>query len=113
MDIEELLIQWFTSLGYRAFADVPDPRLDEFLTIERTGGPRTNVAIDNPSVAVQCWSTSKANASVLANKVERHLLDLVFHSNVSRVNINGKSNFRDLESGQARYQIIAGIVHLN
>ena len=73
-NIEKALVAWLPGIvGVPAFAEVPDPRPDEFLLVRRTGGTGT-VGIDYPAVSVQAWSTSALGASDLALAVRDAVL---------------------------------------
>lgn len=92
-----------------AFMDVPKDRPAEFITVERTGGDRVDVR-DRPVIAIQCWSTSRYQASELARKVGDSLEAMRTHPNVGRMDINTSYNFPDLDSGTPRYQVVVELV---
>lgn len=108
-DIEGLLISWLQkAVGVAACGDVPEDRPDEFLTVERTGGSRS-YGIDTATVAVQCWSTSRAAACELAHRVDAALPSLIGEGGVFGVERDSLYNFPDEEGGTARYQIVATV----
>lgn len=109
-DVEAALISFLqTKTGVATFADVPNPRPTEFLTVERTGGPRTDLVVDNPMIAVQCWSTSRARASQLARVVDAALALFAFEPHVHKVERTSLYNFPDEQGSQARYQLVVQI----
>lgn len=70
MDIVRTLIEGISdAVGVPAFSDAPKDRPDEFVTVECVGGSRDRF-VDRPSAAVQSWSTSKAGAHALAERVD-------------------------------------------
>ena len=74
-NFEAELIKWLPDqVGAPAYAQVPDPRDEVFLTVERTGGVMTTPGIDNPVIAVACWAGSAYEASELALKVRDAML---------------------------------------
>jgi hypothetical protein len=107
-NVEEDLIKFLTEQGYTVFADVPYERPQEFLTVERTGGSDINVALDNPTIAIQCWSTSRYNASEMAlGVIETMEKYRGWSEKVTKCRQNTMYNFPDEK--QARYQIIYDI----
>lgn len=96
--------------GLEAFLDVPSPRPERFVTVERTGGP-VELVRQVPILAVQVWAGSRYEAGQLAETVVapalRSLLDLPW---VGRVGVTSITNFPDPDSRQARYQIVAEVV---
>ena len=109
-NVEEEFIKFFDAQGYTVYADVPNPRPDgDFLTVERTGGQEINVAIDNPTIAVQCWSDSRYNASQLAYEVANVAKQLPHYSTkVTRCKQTSLYNFP--YENLARYQVIFDVV---
>lgn len=45
---------------------VPNPRPSTFVTLQRVGGIRRNLVVDEPSIAVEAWAASEAAAYDLA-----------------------------------------------
>lgn len=106
--IEEALVGWLPdALGVPSYTEVPDPRPEEFSTVERTGGTAT-VGIDSPTVAVQLWAGSKARAEELALDCRDMLLERAagLIPQVRGVSITGGPYpFPDEDSRTHRYQI--------
>lgn len=110
VDIEGRLIQWIEqTTGVATYAEVPNPRPDEFVTVERTGGARTDVVVDNPMLAIQCWSTSREAASRLARSIDSVLPSFAYEPRIYKVNRNSLYNFPDEQGKNARYQIVVQI----
>ncbi len=113
MNIEKTIIDFLNGiedLGCKAYGEVPDDRPDIFISVERTGGGQGNsLIIDTPTVAIQCWNTSKDKASDMAYQVRDLLKRLVYDSRITRVTPNALYNYPDT-SGQARYQLVVDFV---
>lgn len=107
MNSEAFVIGWLNAhLTEPVSADIPATRPAEFVTVERTGGRATR-EMDYPTWAVQCWSTSRAKAAVLALKVSDLLLhDLPLESAVADISVTAMYNFPDPDSSHARYQLV-------
>ena len=106
-NVEAALIAFLKAqTGVEAYADVPNPRPTEFITVERTGGSRTDVVVDNPTLAVQCWSSSRAAASELALAVDEALPRFAYEPHVHKVERLSLYNHPDEKGNAARYQIV-------
>ena len=110
VNIEQIIIEFLQSKGYTVYADVPYDRPEVFITVERTGGQDINVALDNPTVAVQCWNTTRYKASEMALEVAEIMETFGGWSDkVTKCRQTSLYNFPD--ERQARYQIIFEIVN--
>jgi hypothetical protein len=112
LDITAALIEFLNQRieGVISYAEVPSPRPDELITVERVGGGSDNIVIDRPSVAIQCWSTSAAEAASLAYKVDDVLRNLIEHPRVFYCKRTNLYNYPDLNGKQPRYQLVVDIV---
>lgn len=72
MDIEPHLIGFLNAqaLGAQALPEVPAERPDRLLTVERTGGAG-DFRMDRPTVAVQAWAPTLAEAQALMGAADR------------------------------------------
>lgn len=111
-NIELIIIQWLNENGHQAFADVPNPKPTEFVTVEKTGGGIRNVRIGSARVAVQCWSTSRYNAARLADTVISQLDALLAMPHVRYATVNSLFNFPDADGKKARYQIVLDVCYV-
>lgn len=105
-DVEQALVEWLPgAVGVPCFADVPDPRPDSFLTVERTGGS-SSLGVDRPGVAVQAWAPTRERASRLALTARDALvLRSAEIPEICRCSVDSVYNFPDPDSGSARYQL--------
>lgn len=85
---------------------VPSPRPDQFVRIERVGGPAATVVHDRPRLDVHCWGPDEAGAHDLM-QVCRALLGAArgtYGTTVlARPAVGGPQWLPDATSGQARY----------
>ena len=107
--VTEAMVEWLESLGYAASSRVPLDMPDEFVTVTRVGGGVQSY-VDHPSMAVQAWAKTDAEAEELANSVR---LDLItgeppdgIHSLRAQ---EGPYEFFDPESRRARYQLVLSV----
>ena len=108
MNIEAEIIAHLNKGGFKAYADVPNPRPNEFVTVELTGGASDKVRINRPTISIQSWSTSRYAASELALKVDDCIKSIVNNSNVCSIKRNNMYNYPD--DNQARYQAVYDLV---
>lgn len=107
-NVEASLIEWLPgAVGAPAYADVPDPRPERFLMVERTGGT-CRVGIDFPTVAVQAWAETAYEASELALAVrDAMLLRAVEIPQIRRVDVgSGPYPAPDSDSRRPAYQVV-------
>ena len=104
----------YTDIG--VYSSVPNPRPTEFVTVERVGGPRANIAQDSAHLAVDCWSTSDRDAHDLAQIVRARIHAMQGTSNeggtVGRIDeLSGPSSNPDPASSQDRYsfQVVVAV----
>lgn len=107
MNIEATIVSYLNGKGFNAYADVPNPRPKEFVTVERTGGT-SSVALDRPTVAVQAWSESRYKASELMLKVDACMKEITSLNDVTKCSRNSMYNYPD--ENQARYQAVYDLV---
>lgn len=105
VNVEQILIDYLIPLlpGVTIAADVPNPRPEKLVTIERTGGGADSIVLDRPALMVQCWAKSRVEASNLAYEVDALILD-IDHADICKIDRTGLYNFPD-EKGNPRYQI--------
>lgn len=105
MNIEKEIIQYLSDEmpEIPVYADVPNPRPDTMVSIERTGGVSDSIVIDRPQISIMCWAPSRLEASELAYRVDKIIRDW---DNLHVVDIerSGLFNFPDAD-GSPRYQI--------
>lgn len=107
-NVEQIVIEHLSSHGFKALADVPDPRHDEFVTVERTGGTADYGRIDRPTISVQAWSTSRYEASELMLAVDSCMNSITEDARVAKCKRNSMYNYPD--ENQARYQAVYDLV---
>lgn len=106
IDIEAEIIAYLSGvLELPIVADVPNPRPERFVLVERTGGSDLEKYVDCPTVAVQSWAPTRFEASTVSRDVDALLLDMPGEVlNVMSCERNSLYNFPDPDSRQARYQ---------
>lgn len=113
MNVEQRLADWLGgALSVPVFWSVPESRPPSFVTVERTGGARDSQAIDRPTVAIQCWAGTRAEASCLAYEVDSLLPSFAREKGVCSVRRNSLVNWPDIDGtgSRPRYQIVVDLV---
>lgn len=110
-DVTADLVSWLPgTLGVPAFARPPATRPERFATVERIGGG-VELGVDRPSVALQLWAGSEAEASELASAAARAVLEeYPARRHVRSVAVDSVYAFPDPDSGHARWQVVADLV---
>lgn len=115
-DIEKAVIKFLNDNleKAQAFGEVPNPRPDAFVVVDRTGGNHGSIALDQPLMTIQAWGKSKLKASELAYEV-----DLLIRSmqedvdEVTYVDRNSMYYYPDDESHTPRYQMVYDMMTYN
>lgn len=113
-DVEDLLVTYLSAeLAARGdtatvHVTVPNPRPDRFVLVPRVGGPKRSLVVDEPTIGIECWAATPAQALGLCELV-RGLVHALPGRTVAGVafyrtgEFAGPGNLPDPESNQARY----------
>lgn len=119
-DAEGLLVDYFTAElpaqgdSATAHVNVPDPRPDRFVLVPRIGGTMRNRVVDQPTIGIECWAQTDAQAYGLAALV-RGLVHALRGHKLGDVQcylvdeFGGPSNLPDPVSSQSRYVLTVSI----
>lgn len=110
--IEELYINYLNEvLAVPVSGDVPDfGKVTDFVTVEKTGSGLEN-HIHRATIAVQSWSSSRAEAAALNEKVVSAMLASAELPEINRCALNTDYNFPDLARKRPRYQAVFEVVY--
>ena len=110
MNIEAEIIEYLNRvLTVPVSADVPKNRPKQFVTIERTSGNLSDVALDHASIAVQSWAKTRTEASELSEKVDTAMVEMN-HPNITRIVRDSIYNWPDTDYSMARYQGVYDVI---
>lgn len=98
-----LINQLAPAAGVPVSGDVPKDRPEEFVTVERTGGPQDRF-LDHGTYAVQAWAPSRAQAARLIDKINRLIENLAAHPRVVTARVESTYNYPDPDVSGGRYQ---------
>ena len=103
------LIQWLGEQWYVESSIVPEDAPDSFVTVERTGGYVEDM-LDHPTIAVQCWAGSDADAEDMALELRNRLLTEQPPLGVASIRIeSGPYRFYDETTRSPRYQLVLDV----
>lgn len=112
MNIEEFIIQYLSgALDVPVSGDVPDVgTIQRFVTVEKTGSRLSN-HIYSPTLAIQSWAESRAEAIRLNEQVKAAMAAALELPEISRSALNSDYNFPDLVRKRPRYQAVYDLVY--
>lgn len=112
MTAEEFIVSYLaTALEEPVSGDIPEPLPERFVTVEKTGSKLEN-HIYQPTLAVQSWAESRAEAAALNERVKRAMARAITFKEISRCALDTDYNFPELELKHPRYQAIYQITYL-
>jgi len=114
-NVEVLVREWLNTLeaGYPAVGDQPNPRPKKYITIDRTGGPREFMVLDNAEILIEVYDKdSRLDASNKAAAIADVMVELeAFNENITHASVNSVINLDDTIGQYHRYQIYCDISH--
>lgn len=116
VDIIDALVTYLAPVvGVPVVGQVPNPRPDAWVLLERTGGV-AGLAADFPMISVDVWGPTKAGASDIAHTVwdqlVRRLPPVVDGIRiVRRIGVSGPTYQPQASSGGYRYRLAVQVKH--
>lgn len=113
-DAEVLVIQWLNSIvgaGWSAYGDKPDTPGDQYILVDRTGGPREAMVLDRAEILIEVYQkNSRATAKDKALDIADRITELeAYDDNITHASINSVVNLDDTLAGYHRYQIYCDV----
>lgn len=111
-NVETVVIAWLDSITtVPVSGDIPDPRPNQFITVDRTGGPREAMVLDKAEILIEVYDkNSRLDASTLANTIADRIVELEAYSqNITHASINSVVNLNDLIGQYQRYQVYCDV----
>lgn len=122
--IERIVITYLTPRldGVWVATKVPNPRPEKLVRVEAAGGPRQNLRQDRSLITVQAWAQYDADLLMAQTRETLHAMpgnivtvpgptgftDVMIYTVTEAA---GPANFPDPDTGVARYQMTAEILH--
>lgn len=109
--IEQIIIEYLTQKGYRAFLEVPSKRPEEFVVVERTGGSQSNL-VNESGIVVDSYAQTLVGTVELNSRVIADMLDITQFTNViTHVGLNSTYNDTDTATKEYRYGALFDFTH--
>lgn len=116
LNVEVEVINWLTTLlgeGWPVSGDKPDTAPEKFVLVDRTGGPRESMALDQAEILIEVYhKNSRSTASEKANEIADAVpkpTGLLATANITRAKVNSVINLDDTIAQFHRYQIYCDI----
>lgn len=114
MNVETVVIGWLNSWakaeGYPASGSKPDPIPEQYILVDRTGGPRESMVLDAAEIRIQVYDkNSRLEASDMANRIADRIPELLAEHNITRAKVNSVVNLDDVIGGYNRYHVYADV----
>lgn len=113
-DVEEIVVAWLNSIlgdGWAASGKKPKVTPDQYVLVDRTGGPREAMVLDRAVILIEVYhKDSRSIAKNKANEIADRIVELNNYAhNISGAKINSVTHLPDLISQYERYQVYADV----
>lgn len=113
-DVEVIVINWLNSISgedWPAHGNKPKNAGDQFMLVDRTGGPRIAMVMDAAQVLIEVYhKDSRSVAKSKANEIADRIAELkAYEHNITTAEINSIVHLPDLVSQYERYQVYCDI----
>lgn len=113
-DVESVVVSWLNTIlgsGWSAHGDKPDSAGEQYVLVDRTGGPRENIVLDKAEILIEVYhKTSRSTAKGKAQDIADRVIELLaYNDNITHAEVNSLVNLDDLISKYHRYQIYCDI----
>lgn len=117
-NIEALVIEWLETLDgsandWAVSGDKPANAPDQFILVDRTGGPREAMVLDRAEILIEVYhKTSRSTASDKANDIADQIVELeAYDDNITHASVNSVVNLDDVLAQYHRYQIYCDVYY--
>lgn len=109
--IEETVLKYLKSKGFRAFAEEPEDTKKEYVLIEKIPGSGVENHVKRATLAIQSFSASLNSTAMLNEKVKKAMEQIIELDDVCKCKLNSDYNYPDITRKRYRYQAVYDIVH--
>jgi len=104
--VTQSFVEWLSDEGHAASTYPARDAAPPFVTVERTGGGTVDM-VDHPTIAVQTWAATEADAEQMAIEIRDALMCESRPRGVTKLNVNsGPYPFWDEDTRCPRYQTV-------
>lgn len=112
-NVEKEVIAWLETLlgdGWPVFGDTPPVKPDQYILVDRTGGPRESMVLDQAEILVEVYDkNSRVDASDKAQEIADAIPALTAIESITRAKVNSIVKLDDTINQYWRYQIYCDI----
>ena len=112
-NVEVVVIEWLpdvVGVEWPVFGDQPKTRPEKYVLVDRTGGPRESMVLDQAEILIEVYhKTSRLEASELANIIADAAPSLLQTENITRAKVNSVIKLDDTIAQFNRYQVYCDI----
>lgn len=114
VDVEAVVVAWLNSIlasGWDAYGDKPDTPGDQYVLVDRTGGPRESMVLDKAEILIEVYhKTSRSTAKTLALSIADQIVALeAYSADITHASVNSVVNLDDTLAQYHRYQIYCDV----
>ena len=112
-NVEKLVIGWLddhAQITWPVHGDMPDPRPEAFLIVDRTGGAREAMVLDRAEILIEVYhQKSREMASDEAYKIGDLIPELLNIESITNATVNSIIKLDDTIGKYFRYQIYCDV----
>lgn len=114
VDVEAVVVAWLNSVlptGWDAYGDKPETPGDQYVLVDRTGGPRESMVLDKAEILIEIYhKTSRSAAKTLALSLADQVVALeAYNADITHADVNSVVNLDDTLAQYHRYQIYCDV----
>lgn len=114
VDVEAVVVAWLNSIlpsGWDAYGDKPETPGDQYVLVDRTGGPRESMVLDKAEILIEVYhKTSRSTAKTRANEIADQIVALeAYSADITHASVNSVVNLDDTLAQYHRYQIYCDV----
>lgn len=114
VDVEAVVVAWLNSIlgsGWSAYGDKPSNAGEQYVLVDRTGGPRESMVLDKAEILIEVYhKKSRATAKTKALDIADRIVALeAYSADITHASINSVVNLDDTLAQYHRYQIYADV----
>jgi hypothetical protein len=114
VDVEAVVVAWLNSVlgsGWTAYGDKPATPPEQYVLVDRTGGPRESMVLDKAEILIEVYhKTSRSTAKNKANDLADRIIELEsYNENITHAAVNSVVNLDDLLGQYHRYQVYVDV----
>lgn len=99
--------------GVSVLGEVPaEEPIQDFITVELTGASISN-QVSSATLAVDAWSTSRANAMTLSAEIRTAMFQMLEEDEISSVELDTEYNNPRLSTKHPRYRTMWRIIYIS